>query len=146
MTQQKTTIQSQNAPIAAYDNDGVVTPASGLEELFLINLETFPADQETFEYFLANEVSFQVLETEIKTSGGDANSSLTLYVFKEFQTIEIPIKEGNQSYSENQSPIIASPRSTFFLYNVGLTVESVRFICKRIATLETLRVSGSLSS
>lgn len=145
MTQEKTILQSTNASINAYQNNGVTTPAAGLRELFLISLNNFPADQETFEYFLGNEVGFQVLETEIKTSGGDANSSLTLFVFNEFQTLEIPIKEGDASYTENNSPIIAPPRSWFYLYNVGLTIESITFICERIGTLEKIRVSGSAS-
>ncbi len=146
MTQERTIIQSGANTLRAYEEDGVSTPASGLEEYFYVILSQFPADQETYEYFLANNMPFKIVSTVIKSTGSGANSSITLFTFKSPTTMEVPVQEGEDNFIQNTKPIIVPTKSTIFIYNNGLVIEDLRFLCQRVALLDPIIPVGKLDT
>lgn len=145
MTQERTVIISGQNSLRGYEEDGVFSTAAGLEEYFYVILSTFPADTETYEYFLANNMPFKIISTVIKSTGSDSNSSISLYTLKSPTSLEIPVQEGKDDFIQNTNPIIVPTKTTLLIYNNGLNIIDLRFICQRVALLDPIIPVGEIS-
>ncbi len=146
MTQFKTIYQSGINSIAAYDNEGVITPASGLEEYFYVIFTQYPSDNETYSYFLANNVPFVIKEALVKTTGNGNNRKLFLFADTSPITLEQKFSDGATDFVLPLENIIIPTRSTIFIYNKKINIVDLRFVCKRVALLDPIIPVGNLQS
>jgi hypothetical protein len=94
MTQQKDTIQSGNQILRAYTNEGIKTPASGLEEW--VNVTKFFNETFNFAEFEATTIPYPVLVNRILidvpawTNSNGEDISISLNEFTVVNAVNLP--------------------------------------------------------
>jgi hypothetical protein len=94
MTQQKDTIQSGNQILRAYTNEGIKTPASGLEEW--VNVTKFFNETFNFAEFEATTIPYPILVNRILidvpawTNSNGEDISISLNEFTVVNAVNLP--------------------------------------------------------
>lgn len=146
MTQQKITVISGNNVLRGYSENGVYTLADGLKEYFYIVCNLFPSNLVTFSYYLANNIPFKLKNIFVKTDGSGTDRKLKIYTDSNPIAVEVPLPSNQINIVASTEGIITPVKSTLFVYNDNVNILDLRFVCQRVALVDSIHPVGKAIS
>jgi hypothetical protein len=141
MTQNKTVIQSGNQTLRAYSDDGVLTPASGLEEYkYIIITDDIDGGNEV-SYELFNDFPLLVVSFYVKLEFTDSNTNLFFRLrssgSNEFQ---FPLVQEDTAFSNTTGnvTVVIPPNDELTVQPDAGNLKELRILCKRVALSEPI--------
>ena len=138
--QNQTIIQSGQQTLRAYDDNGVLTPASGLDEYqYIIIGETINGGN-TETYPLFNKLPLKVEMIFAKIRFTSTSSVLSFRLASGNSDFQVPVQQGNSDVEliTPQIPVVIPPDDSLIISVTALKLEELRVLCRRVALLDPI--------
>lgn len=145
MAQNKTTIRSGNQTLRAYDDEGVLTPASGLDEYTYIIIDQQLTGGTFYEFPLNNNTPLLVTTVAFDVVSSNSTAFLAFGsrvigndLFKFPIVTDQAQVTGNGGYAYREMNYLIPNDDTLLIKIDALEVQYLRILCKRVSQQTSL--------